>query len=534
MIVTFRRALLPAMAMMLTLFILNPAGAEDMPKRGGTLLYGIESDIPWMDPQIVFGGSNKRVVKMAFEGLVDRDRSRDDRTPPLVGVLATSWDILDNGKTYRFKLRQGVKFHDGTDFNADAVAFNFRRIIDPGFEFYFKQTEPLRNGPLKFVDNVNVVDANTVDVVLKQPWAPFLDQLSTTLSSGMPLMVSPAAIKKYGNEGFNLHPVGTGPFRIVSYGPGVATVLERNRDYWNPSVPYLDKVGFIVLPEAATRVAALESGEVDMITALPIDRIDALKSEGFQIVMPKAMNLVWFISLNVGSGPLADVRVRQAINYAIDRDSITNDLLGGAAAKISAMVPGTSPLAQTDLSTAYPYDLDKAKQLMKEAGYENGFTVTAQLPTGGSYMLDPVSIMQRVQSDLGQIGIKVNLQTYDWVSYLQYWVKGLTPEVGMNVMSWGTDYSEWWMNDIATSTGFGNTGHIHDPEIDQKFTQYQTVQDPSELGKLAYGMFKRISDQAYFVPIASDRAPIAMAAKVRGVKPVPDWMQDFTQYWVEQ
>jgi peptide/nickel transport system substrate-binding protein len=309
-------------------------------------------------------------------------------------------------------------------------------------------------------------------------------------------------------------------------------VLERNADYWNQPYPYLDKVVFVVLPEASTRLTALQSGEVDMITAIPSDRLASLKDAGFNVVMPKVMNLVWYISLNVAAPTLSDVRVRQAINYAIDRDDIVNTLLAGSAAKVTAMVPGTSPLSKSDLSSRYPFDLARARELMKEAGFPNGFAVTAQLPTGGSYMLDPVAIMERVQSDLGQIGIRVSLQNYDWVTYLQHWIKGMPQDIGMNVMCWGTDYSEWWANDVMTTKGFANTGHINDPEIDPLFQQYQNELDPAKSQEITYRIFDHVSNEAYFVPIASDRAAIAAAPKVKGLAPIPDWMQDFTRYWI--
>ncbi|MEQ8964986.1 MAG: ABC transporter substrate-binding protein [Azospirillaceae bacterium] len=509
------------------------ASAQE-PRHGGTLAYGIESEIPWMDPHVVFGGSNKRVVMMAFEGLVGRDRSDPDRTPPLVGVLAESWEVLEDGRVYRFHLRDGVLFHDGTPFDAEAVRFNFRRIIDPEFEYYYARTEPLKAGPLRRLTDVRVIDEHTVELVLDQPWGPFLDQLSTTLSSGLPLMLSPAAVREHGNEGVNLHPVGTGPFEITRYGPGISTVLERNETYWQAPYPYLDQVAFVVLPEAATRLAALEAGSVDMITAIPADRIASLEDAGFQIVMPDAMNLVWFISLNVAEPPLDDPRVRRAINYAIDRDGIANDLLGGTVAKIGSMIPGTSPLADSDLTARYTYDPDRARELMAEAGHVDGFTTTAQLPTGGSYMLDPVAIMQWVQRDLAEIGITISLETYDWVTYLEYWINGLAEGVGMNVMAWGTDYSEWWLNDIVLSDGFGNTGHVEDEAVDSLFAEYEAAVDPDAALEVAHDILERVTEQAYFVPIASDRAAIAAAPEVRGLEPIPDWMQDFKYYWIAE
>jgi peptide/nickel transport system substrate-binding protein len=177
------------------------AGAAEMPellgdaqpKHGGSVVYGIESDIPSLDPHITFGGSNKRVVMSVFEGLVERDRGNVDpeakpfARPEIVPVLAESWEVLDDGKRYRFKLRSGVTFHDGTPFNAEAVVFNFRRVIDPEFEHFFERASALRSSPLRHLVKVEAVDDMTVDLVLDQAWGPFLSQLGTFLSPGLPL-----------------------------------------------------------------------------------------------------------------------------------------------------------------------------------------------------------------------------------------------------------------------------------------------------------------------------------------------------------
>jgi peptide/nickel transport system substrate-binding protein len=321
---------------------------------------------------------------------------------------------------------------------------------------------------------------------------------------------------------------------VVSYNPGVKTVLQRNPDYWKKPEPYLDEVDFVVIPEETTRVTALESGSVDMITALPPDRIASLRSEGFNIVEPNAMNLVWFFSINMRDPAMADVRVRQAINYAINREDMAKDLLAGAVVPTSVMLPRTSPLWNEKLANAYPYDPEKAKALLKAAGVTNGITAKLQLPAGGSYMITPVPMAEAVQRDLAAVGIKLELQTFDWVTYLGYWVKGMKPDVAMNTMAWGTDYSEWWAADVFMSKGFGNSGRINDPTIDKLFADYESATKQADADAIARKIFQRATDQAYFVPICSDLAPIATASKVRGVIPIPDWMQDFRRIWIAQ
>ena len=508
------------------------ATSAEEPKSGGTLVYGVESEIPWYDPHKVFGGSNKRVVLQIFEGLVDRDRTQPGMVPPLVPRLAESWDMSEDGMVYTFNLRKGVTFHDGTPFNADAVVFNIRRVIDPEFEYFLEDAGSLRGAPYRYLTEARAVDEHTVELVLDRPWGHFVDQLSTTLPSGLPLMMSPASVMEWGNEDVNLHPVGTGPFKLEEYDPGVKTVIAKNENYWNAPRPYLDRIIFFITAEASTRVTALESGEVEMITAIPPDRVADLRDAGFKIIMPEAMNLVWFFSLNQDDENLSDVRVRQAINYAIDRERIAGELLSDTAAPVWKMVPGTSALFNPG-EQAYPHDPDKARALLAEAGYPDGFETTIQVPTGGSYMIDPVGIAEWVQRDLAAVGIKVSIDSSDWVTYLGHWIDGLKPGVAANVMAWGTDYSEFWAVDVMSSTAFGNTGHINDPTLDEWFTEYQEATDSAVALEVAGRIFDRVSDMAYFVPVVTDRVPIATTDRVKGIEPVPDWLQAFEVYWID-
>lgn len=513
----------------------SPALAQDTPVQGGSIVYAMEAEIPWMDPHIAFGGTNKRIATLVYEGLVVRDRTNPapGKTPPLVGQLATDWTISDDGLVYTFNLRHDVTFHDGTPFNADAVVFNFRRIIDPSFEYFFDRANPLRTTPLRYLTDVRKVDDDTVELVLSQPWGLFLNQLATTLSSGLPLFISPTAVETYGNEGVNLHPSGTGPYMITSYEAGVQTVLERNPNYWNAPLPYIDKITFVVMPEATTRVFALEAGEVDVIQALPPDSVPPLADEGFNVVAADITNQIWYYAMNLDNPALQDVRVRQAINYAVNREGMAHELLLDQMYPVDSMIVPTSPLWKAGPPTAYPYDPDKARALLAEAGVKD-LTLVAQIPTTGSSMLIPVPMTEWFQRDLAAVGIKLEIQTYDWTTYLGYWVKGMTPDVAFNCMSWASDHSEDWALDIFGSTGFGNTGHIKDPEIDALYAEYQVTADPAKQAELMQQAYQIIQDKAYMVPIGSDKNIIVANARIKGNYPVPDWMQIPQYWWVEE
>ena len=504
------------------------------PVFGGSIVYAIESDIPTLDPHITFGGSNKRVVFSVFEGLVKRDRANIDfnatpfKSPPIVGALAESWEELDGGTRYRFHLRKGVKFHDGTPFNADAVVFNFRRIIDPTFKYYYERASALKKGPLQFVKSVDKVDDNTVDFVLTRPWSVFLSQLGGWLAPGLPLIMSPKSIEQYGNEGVNAHPSGTGPFKITAIEPGVKIVAERNADYWNGPQPYLDRITYVVMPEQSTRVFALERGEVDIIAQLSPDSIERLKSEGFTDVVSPLSNQMWYMAVNVSKPPFNDVRVRQAINYAINRKAIADKLLKGICIPSDDIVFPTSPLYSA--TEHYSYDPAKAKELLAAAGYPNGFSTKIRVPTSGSSMLSPVPMAEWIQRDLSKVGVKMEIVSNDWVTYLGFWLKGLQPDEGFNVMSWASDYDDFWGVDLFGKGAFGNTGHVDDKTIDEGYVKYQAAMTEKEQNEIAAGIFKDVLDQAYTVPICSEKINLLTSPRLKGVLPLTD-PGHLTQFW---
>jgi peptide/nickel transport system substrate-binding protein len=503
------------------------------PKSGGSVVYGIESEIPSLDPHVTFGGSNKRVVFSIFEGLLKRDRANIDfagtfAPPKIVPALTESWEELDGGKRYRFHLRKGIKFHDGTDFNADAVVFNFRRIIDPKFEFYYERANALKNGPLKFVTSVEKVDDSTVDFNLERPWSVFLSQMSGWLAPGLPLMMSPESIKKYGNEGVNAHPAGTGPFKVTEIEPGVSVTTERNAEYWNGPQPYLDKITYVVMAEQSARVFALEGGEADIITQLSPDNIKRLKDEGFTVVESPISNQMWYMAVNVSEPPFSDVRVRQAVNYAIDRKAITDQLLQGICIPSDNIVFPTSPLYKT--TQRYPYDPEKAKALLKEAGYPDGFTTKIRVPTSGSSMLVPVPMAEWIQRDLAKVGIKLEIVSNDWVTYLGFWLKGLEKGEGFNVMSWASDYDEFWAIDLFGKGGFGNGGHVVSPAIDEHYVEFQSAMTEDKQNAIATKIFDEIHEQAYTVPICSEKINVLTSKRLKGVLPLTD-PGHLTQFW---
>ncbi len=309
--------------------------AAETPKEGGTVVYAMEAEPDILDPHACGGWHTSRLVLQMYDQLVEHDLTvpwQDGAPPKLVPSLASGWEISPDGLEYTFTLREGIKFHDGTSFDAEAVKFNFDRMWKEDFEYFYPRAKAYRAADIYFLDKVEVTGSHKVKITLKEPFNSFLLRLAN-LGPGMVAMISPAAIRKYGNEDIALHPTGTGPFRFVERVPGDRVVMERNPDYWggNPKVgPFLDKIVVKPVSNAASRVAGLRSGEFDMIIVPVPDNRKQLESEGF-VWDQGTVHHNWYWAYNMNEKAFQDKRVRQALNHAIDRKSLCQDVLAGTA-----------------------------------------------------------------------------------------------------------------------------------------------------------------------------------------------------------
>ena len=324
--------------------------AAEEPKMGGTLIVANEAELGELDPHITCATSSARwVMNHIAEPLVQQDMTDDESIPPpLIPGLAQSWDVSEDGKTYTFRLKEGVKFHDGTDFTADDVVFNVYRQFD-------QTTVGRENAPQYFeaasaaagwrwdiagLDRVEAVDDYTVQFYLSHAFNPFL-RMFTQTDCGPMGIISPESVEKYGNDGVQANMVGTGPFKFVERVPGDFMVIERFDDYWKDEWKALvDKVVIVVMPDVAARQAALRAGEVHAVIAPEPDSLPKLEEEGF-VVSKGPMPHIWTVSFNEHEAAFADDRVRLAVHYAIDREGMANQLLGGTA------LPGESWFSRT-------------------------------------------------------------------------------------------------------------------------------------------------------------------------------------------
>jgi peptide/nickel transport system substrate-binding protein len=371
----------------------SPTGKNPASDRGNEVVIGLSSDPQSWDPIDTFLLDWSTVATSVYEGLVER--SLDLELQP---GLAESWEYLDDS-TLEFKLRQGVVFHNGEPFNADAVKFTFDRLLG----------EEGQKGPqysnYKSIKEVEVVDEFTVKMHLQSPDPVLL----TKLAGYGAVIVPPKYVQEKGDDHFNNNPVGTGPFKMTEYKRDQQFVLEKNADYWKEGLPKLDKVTFKVIPESSTRLAELQTGKIDIMKRVEVAQADTVKQSDFLELKEVGTPTVFSLRFDTAQEPMDDVRVRQAINYAIDKDAIIKEILGGFGKPISTFQSDLSFGNNPDLKP-YPYDPEKAKALLAEAGVAEGTTLEVFIPGNDGNFKE---ITQAVSFYLEEVGIKLNINSVD-------------------------------------------------------------------------------------------------------------------------
>ena len=365
-----------------------------------TLVYAQGADPRGLDPHLVDDGESAKVTFQIYEGLLKYAKDSTDIEPCLAEELPT---VSDDGLTYTFKLRKGVKFHDGTDFNADAVKFNVERET-------VNKTEdmPYADFCYSYVDHVNVVDDYTVEIVLKEKYTPFLANLAMVFGGPM---VSPTACEKYNNN-LNENPCGTGPYKFVSWNKDEKVVLERNEDYWGEAAK-CDQVVIKTIPDASARVTALQTGEVDIIDGIDPTMVDTLKADSnLQVDLSEGMN-VNYMAYNTER--LQDPEVRKALSQAINVDEMVAALYNGFATKADTILPTFLPGYSKDVKQV-SYDAEAAKKVLSAKGITK-LTVMTYSNVRPYNTANGKVLAEAVQGYLKEVGVDLDIQTYDWTTY---------------------------------------------------------------------------------------------------------------------
>jgi len=389
---------------------------------GGTIIVGRGADANSLDPP---EGQSFEAIKCSdwsFDGLV----RFDGNTQKIVPALATSWDISDDGLVWTFKLRKGVKFHDGTPFNADAVVFSFERQRNKSHPYYQK-TFARWGAKFAQVKLTKKIDDYTVQIILKKPAPAMLVNLPFYIG----YIVSPTAVKK-DKEGFRNHPVGTGYFKFVKWVKDDYIEYEANKDYWD-GPPKVDRLIVKVIPDNEVRLLALKKGEIHFAYGIDYTHFaDIEKNPNIKLYNTTTLG-IQCIAMNAQKKPFDDVRVRRALNYAINTKRIFQTVFYGYGLKAKQVIPPGWLGHNPDIPD-YEYNPEKAKKLLAEAGYPNGFkTDIISWTNPRPYCPAPRDEVTLVKSDLKKIGIDVDIKMMRWNTFRATRGKG---EYGMTMGGW--------------------------------------------------------------------------------------------------
>jgi len=500
-----------------------------------TLRIGMTAaDIPATTSQPDSGFEGNRFTGLTlFDALTMWDLSSAEKASTIIPGLAESWAVDAKDKTkWVFKLRKGVKFHDGSDFNADAVIFNFEKVLAKDKPHYDARLVAQTLPRMPTLKGASKIDDYTVSIETSEPDAFLPINLSNLF------MASPTAWAKTKSwTEFAKAPVGSGPWKFVRLVPRERLELEKNAAYWNKArVPKTDRLTLLPMPEANTRVAALLSGQVDWIEAPPADAIPQLRTKGFQITNnPYPRTWPWQLNVLPGS-PLADKRVRQALQLAVDRDGLRRVLGFNAIPAKGVVFEGHPWFGQPKLNVKY--DKAAAQKLLAEAGYGPGkpLKIKVQISASGSGQMQPIAMNEYIQQQLKEVGVDVEFDVIVWETLFNNWRLGAKDPAARGAHAINVSFA--WQDPFFGFARFYdsrmvaprsvNWGWVQNPELDKLVANARGSFDAKARDAAIAKLHERVVDESYFLFWVHDTGPRAMSPKVKGFVQAKNWFQDFS------
>jgi len=498
------------------------------------------ADIPQMTSSPDNGFEGYRFTGYTlFDALVNWDLSSADKASGLVPGLAESWEVNPADKTkWIIKLRRGVKFHDGSDFNADAVVWNYDKLFKRDAPQFDARQVSLVGFRAPSVAGYRKIDEYTVEFSTKTPDSFLPYQICYIL------MASPKQWEALGRDWakFHANPSGTGPFKLASFTPRQRAELVPNPTYWDPRRrPKVDRVVLLPLPEPNARTAALLSGQVDWIEQPSPDALPRLR-QGGMVITSNGYPHIWPYHLSfVDGSPWRDIRVRKAANLAIDRAGMV-ELLGGMAVPAKGHVLPDSPWFGRP-SFEVKYDKAAALKLMQEAGYspQRPLSTKFLISASGSGQMLPLQMNEYVQQNLAEIGIKVEFIVVEWQALLDRWragaksdqVQGATTiNVSYTTQDPFSGFTRFLRSDLHAPAGV-NWGYYSDPEMDRLLAAAQSAFTGRELDAAIAKVHEKMVNDALFVWVVHDVGPRAMSPHVKGYVQAKNWFQDIAPVTME-
>lgn len=491
------------------------AKATPAPTKGGTVTVGVDQEPPTMDPHASPSAITFYITASTAESLLYLTETRE-----LKPSLAQKWEVSNNGTTFTFTLRDDVKFQDDTPFNAAAVKWNFDRIVDPNFK---------AGGALSALSGyqgTDTPDDTTAVVTFKDPFAPFL----TYAAGGTLAFISPTATPKQGDQ-VNFTPVMSGPYKVSEYTPKQQVTITRWDGYtrqapWSSQAGpgYLDKVIWKFIPESGTRTATVQSGETQIATVIPSQDLPRFESsQDFSVVKRPWTGAPRIWLLNVTLAPTDDVKVRQAINYAVNKDAIVNTVYKGTGTK--AIAPMTRVmLDDPSLEQYYPFDPNKAKQVLDEAGWKGDSGIRQKDGTPLKLVLNaidygggPEQTVILLQGQLRDVGIDVQIKAQARPPWYEDNYRGATNGPVMFLRSGDLDglYALFHSSNVG---GNFNWSMLKDADVDKLLVQGRQETDPAKRKAVYLELEKKLMDMAVSVPMVDELSVWVLRSNVSGIK----------------
>jgi peptide/nickel transport system substrate-binding protein len=510
------------------------ASAEEAPPiSGGALVYGRGMDSVGLDPAHESDGESFKVCDNLYETLV---RFVDGGTE-VEPALARSWSISEDGRTWTFELRESVLFHCGRPLDADAVLYSLKRqwgALEPRHENYGV------GGPYPFwnylgmddvLESVEALGSSTVRIRLLAPAAPFLPNLACNFAA----VVCPQHARETGEEFFK-NPCGTGPFRLVEWKRMETIQLARFDKYWGRA-PHLDQIVFRSIPENSTRFFELLSGSIDMMDGIPTDDVAAIEKDQ-RLVLETAPGMnVAYLAMNLDHEPFGSLPARRAVNHAINKQAIVSGLYGKVAEVATGPLPPNVFGASKDASD-YDYDPELARELLREAGYPQGFETTLWTMSGPRpYMSQPERVAQVIQADLAAVGIRARIVTYEWGTYLDRVHRG---HHDLALLGWQADNGDpdnflfVHFDKTAAVPPAGNIAFYRNERVHELLVAGQRTVDPQARLPLYHEAQKIIHDEAPWVPLAHTMELAAMRREVHGYELHPTGRVCLSAVWISR
>jgi peptide/nickel transport system substrate-binding protein len=496
-------------------FIRLPHGAlaaqDGTPTLGGTLKVGLQADPTALDPQKQSLTAIWHVIEHIYNGLT---RVKPDLS--IEGALAESWEISDDGITYTFHLRPGVTFHDGSPLKASDVKFTFERLVAP-------ETASTSAADLASMEKVEAPDDATVVLTLKAPDASML----ATLAGGSTVIYSEAFVKANNNDVSQVA-MGTGPFKFVEYVPNTRIVLEKNPNYWEEGLPYLDGIEMTIAADDTARTAAVVSGTVDFIEYAPLRDVDTLQQDPSLTLAGNSNTNIRFIGLNLSKEPFDNLKVRQAIALVVDRDAMLGPTVFGHGTPTEVLFPPDFWAALQQ--EVRPPDVEKAKSLMAEAGHADGFQTTITSWSQYSFLSNAAVVLQE---QLKQIGIEADLNLVENATMIDQVYVNKTYDIAVTGDSAYVDPNTLVLPNFKTGES-GNFANYSNPDVDTLIEQAIATTDQAERAKLYQQIQQILLEDLPWVNLFVANQFEAMKSNVKGYVHIPTGSNAyFRQTWLE-